>query len=195
MNVVTVKINGVEYNLKGDENEEYLHRVALNVDKKIKSILEYNAKLSTASAAVLTAVNAVDEMYKKNSMNEELIKEQKNWEEKERKHLEQMELLKQNLESMENHISELQKEVENDNKEIIIKQHEETTKKLNEELELVHETARRHMEENNRLRAENKEMKFELQSSKYKIMNLQHKLIENQMDVAKIKKQTNPLLK
>ena len=40
MNVITVKINGLEYNLKGEESEEYLHKVAIYADKKIKGILD-----------------------------------------------------------------------------------------------------------------------------------------------------------
>ncbi|MCS4522060.1 cell division protein ZapA [Clostridium botulinum] len=34
MNIITVKINGVEYNLKGEEQEDYLHKVARYVDKR-----------------------------------------------------------------------------------------------------------------------------------------------------------------
>ena len=64
MNIVTIKINGNEYNLKGDEREEYLHMVASYVDKKIKNIMGNNEKLSTSSAAILTALNLGDDMFK-----------------------------------------------------------------------------------------------------------------------------------
>lgn len=43
--------------------------------------------------------------------------------------------------------------------------------------------------------SENKELKFQLQSSKYKIISLQNKLVENQVDLAKIKKILNNPLK
>lgn len=64
MNTVTVKINGVDYNLRGKEDEKYLFDVAAYVDTKIKEISGSNKKLSTSSAAVLTAVNIADELFK-----------------------------------------------------------------------------------------------------------------------------------
>ena len=72
MNVVTIKINGIEYNLKGEEREEYLHMVASHVDKKIKNIMSNNEKLSTSSAAILTALNLGDDMFKSHSLSKEL---------------------------------------------------------------------------------------------------------------------------
>ncbi|PSL97123.1 cell division protein ZapA, partial [Clostridium botulinum] len=72
MNIITVKINGVEYNLKGEEQEDYLHKVARYVDKKIADILENNPKLSTSSASILTAINAIDEGLKKEEQIENL---------------------------------------------------------------------------------------------------------------------------
>ncbi len=64
MNTVTVVINGIEYNLRGKEDEKYLSEVAAYVDNKIREISGSNKKLSTSSAAVLTAVNIADELFK-----------------------------------------------------------------------------------------------------------------------------------
>ncbi|WP_431021618.1 cell division protein ZapA, partial [Clostridium saudiense] len=47
MNTVTVIINGVEYNLRGKEDEKYLLDVAAYVDTKIREISGSNKKLST----------------------------------------------------------------------------------------------------------------------------------------------------
>ena len=44
MNTVTVIINGVEYNLRGKEDEKYLLDVAAYVDTKIKEISGTNKK-------------------------------------------------------------------------------------------------------------------------------------------------------
>ncbi len=85
MNTVTVVINGIEYNLRGKEDELYLSKVAAYVDNKIREISGSNKKLSTSSAAVLTAVNIADELFKcdseikditnkKNSLEENNIK-------------------------------------------------------------------------------------------------------------------------
>lgn len=73
---VEVKINNAEYVLLTNEPEEYVQRVALLVNKRMMQILEENKTLSTAMAAVLTAVNIADDFLKseetQNSLREEL---------------------------------------------------------------------------------------------------------------------------
>ena len=72
MNTVTVKINGMEYNLKGKEDDEYLLKVSEYVDGKFKEVSSNNNKLSISSVAVLSALNIADELFKCNK--EEAIK-------------------------------------------------------------------------------------------------------------------------
>ncbi len=60
----TVKINGQEYVLAGEESEEYMHEVAIYVDKKMSEIHRKYNKLSTSMVAVLAAVNIADELLK-----------------------------------------------------------------------------------------------------------------------------------
>ena len=62
MNTVTVKINGMEYNLKGKEDDEYLLKVSEYVDGKFKEVSSNNNKLSISSVAVLSALNIADEL-------------------------------------------------------------------------------------------------------------------------------------
>ena len=64
MNTVTVKINGMEYNLKGKEDDEYLLKVSEYVDGKFKEVSSNNNKLSISSVAVLSALNIADELFK-----------------------------------------------------------------------------------------------------------------------------------
>jgi cell division protein ZapA len=194
MNIVTVKINGIEYNLKGDEREEYLHKVAGYVDKKVKNILENNRKLSTSSAAILSAVNVVDDMFKKQKEYEELINKLNEIEKVQNSYVEQMEALKKQLNHMEQYNNELQLKLKNNVSNQQVEQLQQSVQKLTEELEITQETAQRHMKENSALKSENKEFKFQLQSAKYKIIDLQHKLVENQINLAKEKKQKHPLL-
>lgn len=82
MNTVTVKINGVEYNLKGKENEKYLLAVAEYVDGKFREISANNSKLSTTAVAVLSALNIADEYFKCELDNEDLAKRKNSLEEK-----------------------------------------------------------------------------------------------------------------
>lgn len=59
-----VRIGGLEYTIKGNESEEYLHKVAIYVDKKMKSIEKTHFNLSTSMLAVLTSINLADEVLK-----------------------------------------------------------------------------------------------------------------------------------
>lgn len=64
MNITTVKINGMEYNLRGEENNEYLQMIAQYVDNKINSLMMKNAKISRPDATILAAINLGDEVFK-----------------------------------------------------------------------------------------------------------------------------------
>ena len=79
---VSVKIQGKEYNVMCIEDEEYIQRIAYFVDRKINQVSTANPRLSTAMAAVLTALNIADEMFKNNEQIEQLKRElaQKNFE-------------------------------------------------------------------------------------------------------------------
>jgi cell division protein ZapA len=60
----TVRINGQEYVLAGEEPEEYMHEVAIYVDKKMSEISRKYDKLSTSMVAVLASINIADELLK-----------------------------------------------------------------------------------------------------------------------------------
>lgn len=194
MNVVTVFINGIEYNLKGDEQEEYLHKVASYVDKKIKDVLKNNGKLSTSSAAVLSAINVADDMLKTQKINHELLKELDKMREIEKSNREQIDFLKEELSSLEEINMELKIKLENSSDSKNINEKERQINKLQEELKVAKESTQKYINENRKLMSQNKELKFQIQSEKYKVIDLQHKLIENEISLVKEKKQKNPLL-
>ena len=194
MNVVTIKINGIEYNLKGDEREEYLHMVASYVDKKIKNIMDNNEKLSTSSAAILTALNLGDDMFKSKSLCKEL---KVKGEELNRHDVEltgQLEDLKKQLSHMEDYNQELLNKCKNIEKTEYVQTLEQENIDMQQQLEVMKDTNKTSIEENKDIKTENKAMKFKLQSYKYKIIDSQNKLIEYQISLAKQKKINNPLL-
>ena len=82
MSTVTIKINGIEYNLKGRENEEYLLEVAKYVDGKVKDIMTNNRKLSSTAVATLVALNIADELFKADIEVEGLMKKHTSLEER-----------------------------------------------------------------------------------------------------------------
>ncbi len=181
MNKVIVKINGMEYTLKGEEQEEYLHKIASYVDKKLKSIMEINPRLDTTSASVLTAVNTIDELMKQKRSFEEMKIERELLANSEVALSEEIKDLKKQLANMELFNEELKENLKTARRDDEIKEKDETITKLKDALQL-------RLTEVNNLKNTNKELKFQNQSAKYKIIDLQKKLIDSQIDVAKSKK-------
>ncbi|PRR76831.1 Cell division protein ZapA [Clostridium liquoris] len=194
MNIVTVRINGVEYNLKGNEKEEYLHKVASYVDKKVKNIMDNNSKLSTSSTAILTAINAVDDMLKKEEEIQQLLDKIKNMEEKEKDFISELEKLNNRINELEGYNEVLKSNTQANKFEEALKEKEIEVETVKKERDMLQQTCKEHLEENNILKSKCKEFKFQVQSSKYKIMDLQHKLIETQVQLVKEKKRNNPML-
>jgi len=181
MNVVSIKVNGIVYNLKGEEQAEYLHKVANYADRKIREIMNRNSVLDTSSASVLSAINIVDELFKSQLECRELSSCKKMYEE-------ELNELKNQIEHLEQANSELMQRLEHSIEEDLLNKKEAELEKLRGELTLIEETAQKYVEKNNQLKAENKEVRFHLQTSKYKVLDLQNKLMETQIEYAKEKK-------
>ena len=59
-----VRIAGREYTIRASESEEYIHRVAIYVNRKMEEITKAQPSLSVAMVATLTAINLGDEVLK-----------------------------------------------------------------------------------------------------------------------------------
>ena len=59
-----VKICGKEYMMAGYESEEYIHRVAIYVDRKMAELKSQYVNLNPGTLSVLTALNIADELLK-----------------------------------------------------------------------------------------------------------------------------------
>ena len=70
----TVRIAGKEYTIASYDSEEYVNRVANYVDRKMNE-LNLATRLPAAQLAVLTAVNATDDMMKSREEIRRLRKE------------------------------------------------------------------------------------------------------------------------
>ncbi len=75
----TVRIGGIDYAMSGFESEEYMHRVAILVDRKISDIERAHPALSSSQAAVLAAINLADELLKLREENEALDEKFNTW--------------------------------------------------------------------------------------------------------------------
>ena len=71
----TVNIGGHEYAIAGVESEEYIHKVAIYVDKKMGEIKASSINLNTTMLAVLTSINVADDLLKLQEKYDELVAE------------------------------------------------------------------------------------------------------------------------
>lgn len=178
MSSVTVRVNNKEYQLVGEEKEEYLHTIANYVDKKIKNIMENNPKLSTSEAAILTAMNLADELWKSGEYNEKLSDE--------------TEELKSKANNFEREISKLNEENEKLKHEITEAINKDSSKEKDKLIEILNEKIvllEKEKENIDMFKEANKKLKFDLQSAKYKVIDLENKYLENQILLAKTKKE------
>lgn len=135
MNTVTVKINGMEYNLKGKENQEYLLGLAGYVDGKVREIMTKNSKLSSTAVAVLAGLNIADELFKCDKEAADLIK---NKDELEERHLILEERIKELREEMDKNSNVKDEEI-NSLRKIIETMEDKISEvnKLNEKVNLL----------------------------------------------------------
>ncbi len=70
---VKVTIYGKEYEIKGNQDEEYIHKLADYVDSTMRNIAEKTQILAFERIAVLAALNIADEMYRQRKLFEENI--------------------------------------------------------------------------------------------------------------------------
>lgn len=73
----SVRIAGQEYVLTADLPEEYIHKVAIYVDKKMSEVSRRRSDLSTAMVAVMAAINIADEVMELRGEKEAFIKMEK----------------------------------------------------------------------------------------------------------------------
>lgn len=70
-----VKICGKEYVMAGFESEEYIHRVAICVDRKMTELKNQYINLNPNTLSVLTAINVADDLIKLQEQFDELSKD------------------------------------------------------------------------------------------------------------------------
>lgn len=71
----SVSICGKEYVMAGFESEEYIHRVAICVDRKMAELKGQYVNLNPNTLSVLTAINIADDLLKLQDSYDVLCKE------------------------------------------------------------------------------------------------------------------------
>lgn len=185
-NKITVRINGSEYILTGDEKEDYLFSIANYVDKKIKEIANQNTKHSTTSAAVLGALTIADELYKARAENA-VLKERVN------EPMEKYEAIVKKYQEMEEKYKSLVQEHEN------IKTLYQESLEENENIKNNYESSlsdankkegelERLVKENAFLKENNCGLEKQIEGFKMETNNLKDELFENQLEIIRLKK-------
>lgn len=64
MGSVEVYILGQRYVIRGDENPEYIQKIAEYVDRRIREVYDGNPNMPPLRAAILTALNIADALHK-----------------------------------------------------------------------------------------------------------------------------------
>ncbi|WFF71524.1 cell division protein ZapA [Proteiniclasticum sp. QWL-01] len=187
MNKVAVTIQGLDYNLVGEESEEHLQRIGTIVDELLGTMLKSNRKLNTSTAAILTSCNLVDEKLK-------LMERIEAWDEVQAKVEAEKEDLRRQTDLLTTQLAEKDQALAaaSDHEAERLKEKDEEFRKLQTEMTLMQESVKEYRDDNEQLSKLNKELKFELQSYKYKVLDLQNKLFENQITPSKDKKDGTP---
>lgn len=124
MNKMVVRIANKDYTIIGEEDVNYIERVASYVDNQIKKANEMSKSSENLSATVLAAINIADQYFKEMEKNIELLKY---------KHQISLNL---DGENTANEVKENEARVKNDKQELnsdIVKELEEENKRLKEE--------------------------------------------------------------
>lgn len=72
MNRVSVKIDGVDYNIAGEKPEAEIVKVAKYIDNELKEIFSKAPSLTKINAAILMSVNVADKLFDARSENDQL---------------------------------------------------------------------------------------------------------------------------
>ena len=186
MNSVVVKVNGIEYNLKGKESEQYLKSIAEYIDTKIQELCEKNPKLSYSAATVLAGINVADELFKSDLEYEALEKEHKALKEEYLK-------LKNQCNDKLKEADDLQakiKELEGRSSKDLIKEVENYKAQFN----IMEEQYKKTEELNKSLMNKNKEINFQLNNYRYKVLDLEKKYMDINFKLVREKNEQNVLL-
>ncbi len=70
--VVRVEIFGTSYTIRGEEDREYIERVAAYVDEKMRQLHERLPVASVAKVAVLTSLHLADELFQSRQDRDDL---------------------------------------------------------------------------------------------------------------------------
>lgn len=163
---INVVIDGRDFTVVGDEDEEYILEIARYVDGNIKRLANKNSFLSQTMAATLAALNITDELFKTREELTDLKEETK-------EPLENYKDAKMNLEKSNEEIELLKKELTKCKDEIL---------NLNQEKSKTENEIKHYINLNT-------EMEEKIKKSEASVKLLQDRNFKNQIEIVEIKKE------
>lgn len=103
-NRITVAIGSQNYTLLSEEDPSYVHAIAAQVNQELSQVTEH-AHLSTADAAILTAVNLTDKYFKEREAADNLRRQLKEY-------LDEGSRLKNEISDLKREVFRLQRQLE-----------------------------------------------------------------------------------
>jgi cell division protein ZapA len=183
---VTVKINGAEYTLRGDESDNHLFSIANFVDKKVKEILWSNPKHSNTSAAVLAALTITDDLFKTKQEIQALKKSINDPEERIKQVKMEYDRVKEAYLALHHEFEEYKQTQQEGEEDISLIKNEFNA--LYEKYDTRNTEYEELIKENAYLKEQNEKMDQEINKAIEEISNLKDQLLENQIDLVKAKK-------
>ena len=101
-NRVTMNICGEEYTFVAEESASYMQKVGAYVGEKMSELLE-TAKVGRTDAAVLTAANIADELFKEREASESLRRQFKQYLDEANRARNEVSELKREIFKLQNH--------------------------------------------------------------------------------------------
>lgn len=71
-NIIRMKIGGIEYSITSDDDSAYIKGIASELERKLNEVKKKSPFLSTTMAAIVTALECMDEKKKTEAENESL---------------------------------------------------------------------------------------------------------------------------
>ncbi len=163
---VDVIIDGRNFTIVGEEDEEYIRNLAYYVDVKIRTLALKNSRLSQTMTATLAAIHIADELHEvKNDLNE--------LRQKTRDPLEKYEVLNKDLKKEKDRI----KELEFENKEQLV------------EISSIKTERDKALKELEQYKEESLMKEEEIQAFKKQLQDLQDKNFKGQIELIETKKE------
>ncbi|WBW99412.1 cell division protein ZapA [Oceanirhabdus sp. W0125-5] len=205
MNVVTVTINGIEYNLRGEESDSYILKVADIVNDTIMKIKSKNNMLNATDVIALASIRITDEFLKGIEERDMIQRKAREIYEKNASMSEELKEMRQAFKELQEENNTLLEKNEKLSSEQHILDYEKEIASLRSQLNIIEDKSKKYIKENSELKnvknellkqIEDEEIKHKVIRDKNlelsrKIIRMEQELMESNIALAKTLQRQN----